>query len=647
MEQSMKRLTTAAVTAAFAAALALTLACGGDGRAVAQAGPAAAAPASKGAAPASTSKPEAARAAFDTLINQLTTEWFQDNPESATQWGVTQAVAGGPFNGRLNKTGLAARAKSANLVKSMIARLQGVDPAPLDDDRKLTRSVLIDELGAAVATADAAGGYGRTTPGSYTVIYPITQLSGSAVDLPMFLEGSQPVANAQDAADYVSRLRAFGGVFDGVIEEIKHDGDQGVVPPDFAMQKAIGVVDAFLAAPPKDNPLYGTLVEKLDKLDPRLPDAETYKAQALDAVQTVVYPAYERLGAALRKLAPKASHDAGIWRLPNGAAVYQALIFMNADSKLTGEQIHQIGLDEVARIHAEMDTILKAQGMKEGTVAERMTQLRKDPRFLYPNTDEGRAKLLADLNAKLARVQGLLPTWFATIPGQPVEVRRIPVFSEATAAGGYANFPPVDGSRPGIYWINLRDTATLPSYSLPTLTYHEGVPGHLFQGGIAVTRTNSPIFRTMFAGTNAFVEGWALYSEHLAKEMGLYDDDPWGDLGRLQDELHRAIRLVTDTGMHAMHWSREEALAYMLENEGYEPKEAEAEIERYAAWPAQALGYKMGMLKILELRERAKKALGDKFDIRKFHDAVLLDGGLPLPVLEERVNAWIEAQKGP
>jgi uncharacterized protein (DUF885 family) len=227
-----------------------------------------------------------------------------------------------------------------------------------------------------------------------------------------------------------------------------------------------------------------------------------------------------------------------------------------------------------------------------------------------------------------------------------MEVRRIPEFREASAAGGYGQTPSVDGTRPGVFWINLRDPKSLPSFVLPTLTYHEAAPGHLFQGGIAVARTEVPILRTLLAGTNAYAEGWALYAEALAVEMGAYDGDPYGNLGRLQDELHRAIRLVVDTGMHAQRWSREQALAYMLANEGYDPSEAEIEIERYAAWPAQALGYKIGMLKMLELRSRAEAALGDAFDIREFHDVLLIDGGLPLPVLERRVDAFIASRRG-
>jgi uncharacterized protein (DUF885 family) len=582
-----------------------------------------------------------AEAAFDDLMDRLGVEWFQLTPESATYWGVPETVAGGHYNDRLDARGLEAREEARALVADMLARLDAVDPRPLDDERRLSREVLIAQFQASLDAGAATGGYGDVFPGSYTVTYPITQLSGVHADLPTMMQSQHPMATAQDAADYVTRLKQFGAAFDGVIEMVEHDAGQGAIPPDFVLEGAIETTEAFIEPEPKDNPLYTTYVERLGEIEPALPNAEALGEDALEAMETVVYPAYERLAAALKALLPRASHEAGLWARPNGEAAYQALIRLHADSTLTPQEIHDLGLAEVARIQGETDILLKSVGLTEGSVGERMTALGKDPRFVYPNTDEGRAELLADLNAKLAHVMEIAPQWFATVPTQGMEIQRIPAFREASAAAGYGQAPAVDGSRPGVFWINLRNTATLPSYTLPTLTYHEAAPGHLFQGGIAVAQTESPILRTMFAGSNAYVEGWALYSERLAVEMGLYEGDPYGDLGRLQDELHRAIRLVVDTGMHALRWSREEALAYMLANEGYDPSEAEIEIERYAAWPAQALGYKIGMLKILELRARAEAELGPTFDVKTFHDVLLLDGGLPLPVLEERVEAWI------
>jgi uncharacterized protein (DUF885 family) len=596
------------------------------------------------AACASAPAPES-EAAFDALLTEITTEWFQASPESATYWGVSEEVAGGRYDDRLDARGVAARAQMAGLVAGMRARLAAFDEGSLDEERRLTREVLIAQLDASLAAAEAAGGYGEAFPGSYTVTYPVTQLSGVHTDLPTMMQSQHPMADAEDAADYVTRLNAFGPAFDGVIETLKHDAGLGAVPPDFVIAGAIEVVEAFVTPSPDQNPLYTTFSDRLDEIVPAVDDADALRARARDAMADVVYPAYERLRAALESLLPQATHDAGVWKQPNGAASYQALIRLHADSELTPDEIHAIGLREVARIQAEMDALLDAQSMTEGSVAERMTALAQDPRVLYPNTDEGRADLVADLNVRIERVMALAPQWFATVPTQAMEVRRIPEFREASSAAAYGQTPSADGTRPGVFWINLRDTASLPSHTLPTLTFHEAAPGHLFQAGVALGRPETPILRTILAGTNAYAEGWALYSERLAVEMGLYEDDPLGDLGRLQDELHRAIRLVVDTGMHAKRWSREQALAYMLANEGYDLSEAEIEIERYAAWPAQALGYKMGMLKMLELRARAEAELGDGFDLRAFHDALLLDGGLPLPVLEERVDAWIDAQR--
>jgi uncharacterized protein (DUF885 family) len=389
--------------------------------------------------------------------------------------------------------------------------------------------------------------------------------------------------------------------------------------------------------------LYTALASKLK--DAKVDGADGYLAQAETAINDVVYPAYGRLAGALQELLPKASHHAGLDAQPNGAAVYQARVRIGADSDIPADKIHDIGLAEVARISAEMDAVLKRQGYAEGSVGDRMAALTKDPKFLYPNTDEGKTQLIKDVNGLIANVQALSPKWFGTIPPQPVEVRRVPAFSEDSAPGGYYDQPSVEGSRPGIYWINLRDTKNNPRFSLPTLTYHEAVPGHHYQIALSLSVQGVPLLRKVEGTTSAYAEGWALYSERLAKEMGLYDKDPYGDLGRLRDELFRGVRLVVDTGMHEKGWSREQAIKYMVDAGAATPDDAESEIERYVVWPGQALSYKIGMLKILELRERAKAALGDKFDIRKFHDAVLLDGGLPLGVLETRVNAWIEAQK--
>jgi hypothetical protein len=340
-----------------------------------------------------------------------------------------------------------------------------------------------------------------------------------------------------------------------------------------------------------------------------------------------------------------ASDEPGIWRLPQGDALYQAMILHMTDTTLTPRQIHDLGLAEVARILGEMDTILRAEGYTEGSVGKRMEALSAEKRFAYSNDAAGRARLLADANAQLAEIAPLLPKWFGKLPQQQVVVKAVPEQAEKSSSGGFYDAPALDGSRPGTYWINLRDTAILPTFKLKTLTYHEGNPGHHLQTAFGMG-AGTPVIATALY-SNAFGEGWALYAEALAQEMGLYARDPYGDLGRLQDELWRAVRLVVDTGMHSLRWSRAQAIDYAIATAGVHPLEAEAEIARYAVEPGQALGYKIGMLEIQRLRRLAQEALGEQFDIRAFHVEVLKDGAVPLQVLETKVQRWIEAQRTP
>jgi uncharacterized protein (DUF885 family) len=360
-------------------------------------------------------------------------------------------------------------------------------------------------------------------------------------------------------------------------------------------------------------------------------------------VEEQVYPATRRLIDALTALRPLASHEAGVGRLPNGEAFYRAMITQMTDTTLPAEEIHAVGLVEVDRIHAEMDELLQGIGYTEGTVGTRMNALLQDPQFIYPNTAEGKAQLIADMEADLALANDKLSQWFGKLPDQDVAIRVIPPHREQSVSGAFYDAPSQDGSRPGTYWISLADTAALPSYSLQTLTYHEANPGHHLQTLLGLD-PSLPILGTVFY-SNAAGEGWGLYAEHLASEMGLYENDPVDDLGRLQAELHRAVRLVVDTGLHAMGWSREQAIEYSTATEGIHVSEATSEIERYAVWPGQALGYKLGMLKILELRQRAQEQLGEKFDMRTFHDRILEHGALPLNQMEAKIDAWIAGQR--
>jgi uncharacterized protein (DUF885 family) len=338
---------------------------------------------------------------------------------------------------------------------------------------------------------------------------------------------------------------------------------------------------------------------------------------------------------------PEALPAAGIWARPTGERFYAAAVRNEARTELAPEQIHALGLEEVARIVAEMDGILAAQGLRDGSVGERIRALASEPRFLYPDTAEGRAALLERIEATAADMQKRLPAYFGVLPAQGFTVRPVPAERQAGASLGFYDGPPADGSAPGTFWINLRSMDELAWFGMPTLTYHETVPGHHLQIALARSSAERPAL-WRFTYNAAYSEGWALYAEQLAAEMGVYADDPFGNLGRLRDELHRAVRLVVDTGLHHKRWTRGQAETYMAETIGLGEKEIRAEVLRYMAWPGQALSYKLGMLAILDMREDARRELGEAFDIAAFHDTVLATGPVSMPLLRQQVEDWAQ-----
>jgi uncharacterized protein (DUF885 family) len=583
---------------------------------------------------------EEAGAAFDALVTGVTRDYFALFPEQATYYGAPGELAGEAADTRLNDRSPAGEEARRAMLERSLERLRAVEPSALDARRAQLRDILIAQFDGVAAPARVApyGGVGSVYGNWYTP-YAVIQNSGAIVDIANLMQAQQRVASLADAEAFLARLAAFGPTIDGVREKLIHDEGLGVIAPDFVLAKSHAVLAAFTASAPDAHPLITDFKGKL--IAAGVPSTDDLSARAAAILGETVYPAQRALMNELLRLKKSASHDAGVWRLPSGPALYQAMIRQMTDTDLTAEEIHQIGLDDVARITAEMDALLKQEGYGEGTVGARMTKLAAEARFFYPNTDEGKTQILDDIRAQMARISALAPQWFGVLPKYAVEVRAVPAFSQDSAPGGYYDSPAIDGSRPGIYWINLRDTAIWPKFAVPTLTYHESIPGHHFQNAIALGQ-DAPLILNVLS-SNAYGEGWGLYAEALAKEMGVYEGDPFGDLGRLQDELHRAVRLVVDTGMHAKKWSREQAIAYVVDIEGVHPSEAESEIERYVVWPGQALGYKMGMLKIQDLRAKASAALGEKFDIRGFHDVVLVNGAAPLPVLERNVEDWIEA----
>ncbi len=471
--------------------------------------------------------------------------------------------------------------------------------------------------------------------------FPVNQLFGVQSNVPTFLATQHRIEDRTDFDNYLARVDKLPAKFAEVLESLKLREEAGVLPPRFAVEKVLVEMRGFIAQPATENIIYSSVVERLD----RLPADERCCIDSLPElarlVETRAYPAYQSLIDYFEYLDTLELSNDGVWRLPDGEAYYAWEIESNTTTTMSADEIHRIGLAEVSRIEAEMDAILVNQGLVDGTIGERVQQLAKRPDQLYPDSDEGRAQILADYEAIYADIDPKIDAWFETRPKAAMEVQRIPEFKEATSAGAYYNPPSMDGSRPGIFYANLRDVSEIPRFGMRTLAFHEGVPGHHFQIALARELEGLPIFRTMIPFT-AYSEGWALYAEYLAHEAGFHPDE-LSELGRLQAEMFRAVRLVVDTGMHAKRWSREQAIDYMRARTGMGENEVEAEIERYLVNPAQALAYKIGMLKIQQLRQRAEQQLGERFDIRGFHRVVLLNGAMPMTLLEREVDAWIAA----
>jgi uncharacterized protein (DUF885 family) len=475
--------------------------------------------------------------------------------------------------------------------------------------------------------------------------YPVNQLFGVQNEFPSFMANTHRLLAARDCEYYRQRLIAVGPKFDQLLESLKVREQKDILPPRFVVEKVLAEMNNFVAQPAAENILATSFKTRAAKIS-ELSDEQrvAFQKKIETAITDNVYPAYQKLIDYFKALLPKTTTDDGVWKLPEGDAFYAFALRKSTTTTLNPEEVHELGLREVARIETEMRALLDANGFAGRPIGEAMDALGKEPRFLFPNDDKGRADALAEYTRLITDAIERSRLLFVTVPKAKIEVRRVPVFKEGTSAGAYYNGASLDGTRPGVFYANLRDLNEVPKWSMPTLAYHEGVPGHHWQIATAQELKGLPQFRKLIPFT-AYQEGWALYAEWLAKQAGWYDGDPFGDLGRLQAELFRAVRLVVDTGIHAKRWPREQAIAYMRDKTGMGEKEVTAEIERYIVNPGQACAYKVGMLKIQELRKRAQTELGAKFDQRQFHDVVLKNGALPLEILEEQVTNYIQQTK--
>ena len=513
------------------------------------------------------------------------------------------------------------------------------DRSKLNRQEQVTYDILLDQFQTPLS-------FKRFDWLSSEGLYPIAPMWGTQVQETSFLESSHVVKNEKTARNYVLRLQALGDKMEAVTAEMQRQAKLGVILPVALLDKAEAGIKDTVSPAPEANPLVTTFVDRMKaaKIGDNL--SKDLATQAAEALRTRVYPAFANMTAALEAVRPQAiTQGSGVGRLPDGAVYYAQMLKQMTTTDYSPDQVHELGLKEVARITAEMETLLTAQGLTTGTVGERMQALGKDPRFLYPNTDDGRQQVLARYREILEQIDALMPQYFRTLPPIKIAVARVPTSAEKGSAGAYYQPAAMDGSRPGTFFANLRDTTENPMWAMKTLAYHEGIPGHHFQISIGQNIKDVPLIRQQTLYT-AYAEGWALYAERLAAEIGMYKDDPFGDLGRLQAELFRAVRLVDDTGLHAKGWSREQAIDYMVKTTGMNEAEVTSEVERYMGLPGQACAYKVGQLKILELRERAKTALGPKFDLKGFHAVVLENGGVPLMVLDKLVDEWIAQQKG-
>lgn len=566
---------------------------------------------------------------FDTLFD----EQLRQNPESATLIGLDKGP-NADLRGKLAGSDDAARAAQRALTQSQLARLNAFPRAGLNDIDTLNLDVVSYTRRSAAEVQKFNFGGNAFGPSPYVV----SQLTGAYQSVPDFLDTKHPIDTKEDADAYLSRMTAFAKRLDDETARMKHDAALGVIPPDFILDLTIKQMTA-LQVPAGDT----VVVKSIARRAAAKGLGDSYPRDAARIQEQAIAPALARQLAEVEALRKRATHDAGIWRFKGGPEFYEVALHNTTTTRLSPAEVHKFGLDQAKMISARLDELLKAQGMTKGTVGERMAALYKDPAQLYPNTDAGKAQAIAYCNDRLAAIRSRLPRAFNRMPPYQFEVRRVPPQTEAGAASAFSQGPSLDGKRPGLVFFNLHDSAEWPKFCLATTVFHEGLPGHQFEGGLALSNQNLPLIRKT-GGFSGYGEGWALYAEQLADELGMYDDDPLGRLGYLKFQLFRANRCVVDTGIHTLKWSREQAIRHFVVQDGEAPGFAAREVERYCVSVGQACSYKLGHSVFTGLRDKAKAKLGNKFDLKSFHDAVLGTGRVPLDILQQVGDRWLAAQ---
>jgi uncharacterized protein (DUF885 family) len=583
----------------------------------------------QGSAPASEARVVA-------LLDSIGENLLKLYPESATSLGVDEKQRAA-LRSQLRDRSHAGQQRIADTVRADLAKVNAVDVAGLSHSTRTSVEVVRSAFSVALegfslpyGDVPVAGDSWRKTP------YVVIQNVGAYLDVPRFLDSEHPIRDAGDAEAYLARLESYPAQLDGELGRLKDAAGKGLVAPAFLIDKAVSQMTLSI----KNAREGGGLVESIERRTKDIPGDWAARARAI--TQQKVAPALERQLAELQTQRPRATMDAGMWARPNGPEFYQWALRASTTTKMTPDEIHQMGLDQVAELHGRMDVILKKLGYSKGSVGARMTALADDPRYKFAEGDPGRAEIMAFIQERLKIIRAQLPRAFRTLVRGNLEVKRLPPEEEPGAPGAYGGAGSIDGSIPGKFWINLRTTDLHRKYDLADLTHHEAIPGHVWQGEYS---NQLPLVRTMLS-FNAYSEGWALYAEQLADELGVYDDFEVGRLGYLQSLAFRAIRLVVDTGLHHKRWTREQGVRYFVEANGSKPEEVASEVDRYCSWVGQACGYKIGHTEIVRQRARAQQALGNRYDLRDFNDTVVKGGNVPLDVLAKNIDEYVSTAKG-
>ena len=568
------------------------------------------------------------------MLDRIAENYLRFAPELATSLGVdTEARAG--LRSQLADRSLAGQQSVANQVRQDLERAKAFDISTLDHATRtsveVVRSAYTTALeGFALPYGDITVGSWRNTP------YVVIQNVGAYLDVPRFLDSDHPLENAADAEAYLSRLQSYARQLDGELGRIQDARGKGLVPPAFLIDKAIAQM-TLSATNAREG---GMLVESIDRRAKNIPGRWADRARTIAAQE--IAPALDRQLAELRAQRAVATNEAGISARPHGEGFYRWALKASTTTSMSPDEVHEMGQSELKRLHGLMDAILKQVGYSQGTVGGRMKALAKDPKYMFAEGDPGRAEIRAFIDERLKWIRAQMPRAFNTVVNPNMEVKRLPPEEEPGAPAAYGGAGSVDGKIPGRYWINLRDTKLHSKYSLGDLTFHESIPGHIWEGEYS---RRMPRVRQLLA-FNAFSEGWGLYAEQLADELGAYDNDLVGRVGYLQSIAFRACRLVVDTGIHAKGWTREQGVKFFVDVNGSNPQEVASEVDRYCAWPGQACGYKVGHSEINRQREKASAALGANYDLKAFNDTVVLGGNVPLDVLAKNVDEYVRAARG-